>query len=261
MKTISYLLLTPAEAIYSALTDISKSIAFYLHDEESLHRVLAIDLCSKGFHIWQHYVDAMELLRALFSLATNSRKDSISAQNAGPQARLAVLQIATNNTALFMTTLALDILNPRNVDDRKSVMQIFAFLIRKVRRLLSTRSVPNITQKPLVLYPNLPRLMEAVVKSLDPNSTSNREAVLDAATDIIGQVVKTYVLLRISWPILKNHADSRLWTSTLPVKGWPSEQAKGLWSCMTLKLQLVSTFWMDTRCGQQLAAFLQMGGG
>jgi hypothetical protein len=116
----------------SALTDISKSIALYLHDEQSLYRVLAIDLCSRGFHIWQHYIDAMEILRALFTLATSSRKESISAQNAGPQARLAVLQIASNNTALFMTTLALDILNPLGVDHRKSVMQIVAFLIRKV---------------------------------------------------------------------------------------------------------------------------------
>ncbi|KAJ6554909.1 hypothetical protein DFH09DRAFT_1493798 [Mycena vulgaris] len=161
----------------NALTDISKSIALYLHDEQSLYRVLAIDLCSRGFHIWQHYIDAMEILRALFTLATSSRKETITAQNAGPQARLAVLQIASNNTALFMTTLALDILNPLGVDHRKSVMQIVAFLIRK---------------RPLVLYPNLPRLMEAVVKSLDPNSTSHREAVLDTATEILGHVVKTF---------------------------------------------------------------------
>ncbi|EGN97892.1 hypothetical protein SERLA73DRAFT_55174 [Serpula lacrymans var. lacrymans S7.3] len=161
----------------SSLVDISKSIALYLHDEQSPHRSLAIDLCSRGFHIWQHYVDAMETLRALCSLATNSRKENISAQNAGPQARLAVLQIASSNTPLFMTTLTLDILNPRNLDHRKSIMQLVAFLIRK---------------RPLVLYHNLPRLMEAVVKSLDPNSTSSRDAVLDTATEILGHVVKTF---------------------------------------------------------------------
>ena len=36
--------------------------------------------------------------------------------------------------------------------------------------------------------------MEAVVKSLDPNSTSDRELVLDTATEIIGYVVKTCVV-------------------------------------------------------------------
>ena len=35
--------------------------------------------------------------------------------------------------------------------------------------------------------------MEAVVKSLDPNSTSGREGILDTATQILGEVVKTYV--------------------------------------------------------------------
>lgn len=124
----------------SALTDISKSIALYLHDEQSLHRVLAVDLCSRGFHIWQHYIDAMEILRALFTLSTTSRKEAISTQNIGTQARLAVLQIATANTALFMTTLGLDILTPPNLEHRRTVLQIVAFLIRKVRNTFRHRA-------------------------------------------------------------------------------------------------------------------------
>ncbi|KAL4259622.1 WD40-repeat-containing domain superfamily protein [Pleurotus pulmonarius] len=161
----------------SVLTDIAKSIFLYMHAEDPIRRALAIDLCSRGFQIWQHYVDAMEMLRALFTLSTTSRKDSINVHNTAAQARAAVLSIASSNTPLFMTTLALDILNPSNLEYRKSVMQMVAFLIRK---------------RPLVLYPNLPRLMEAVVKSLDPNSTSHRDAVLDTATQIIGDVVKTF---------------------------------------------------------------------
>ncbi|KAG1899665.1 uncharacterized protein F5891DRAFT_1037747 [Suillus fuscotomentosus] len=161
----------------SSLIDISKSIALYLHDESSAYRGLAIDLCARGFQIWQHYIDAMAMLRALYTLATNARKENIPAQNIGPQARLAVLQIASSNTPLFMTTLTLDILNPKTLDQRKAVMQLVAFMIRK---------------RPLILYPNLPRLMEAVVKSLDPNSTASRDAVLDSATEIIGHVVKTF---------------------------------------------------------------------
>ncbi|KAG6814949.1 hypothetical protein H0H93_011569, partial [Arthromyces matolae] len=167
----------------STLTDISKSIAMYLHDGQSLHRVLAIDLCSRGFHIWQHYIDAMEILRALFTLSTSIGKDSISLYNVAPQARLAVLQIASANTPLFMTTLGLDILTPPTLDHRKAVMQIFAFLVKKTRGLIRY-------QRPLVLQPNLPKLMEAVVRSLDPNTTTHREAVLDLATEIISYVVK-----------------------------------------------------------------------
>ncbi|KAG5336899.1 hypothetical protein C0989_011594, partial [Termitomyces sp. Mn162] len=132
----------------------------------------------RGFHIWQHFIDAMEILRALFSLATSSRKESINLQNVGSQARLAVLQIATSNTALFMTTLGLDILTPPTLEHRKAVMQIVAFLIKK---------------RPLVLQPNIPKLMEAVVRSLDPNVTTHREAVIDTVTEIISYVVKTFL--------------------------------------------------------------------
>ncbi|KAJ3575868.1 hypothetical protein NP233_g816 [Leucocoprinus birnbaumii] len=159
------------------LRDISKSISLYLLDEKSSYRVLAIDLCSRGFNVWQHYIDSMEILRSLFMLATTSRKNDISTQNVGAQARAAVLFIATKNTPLFMSTLGLDILTPPTLEHRRSVLQIVAFLIRK---------------RPSVLQPNLPRLMEAVVKSLDPNNTTNREAVLDTATEIIGYVVKTF---------------------------------------------------------------------
>ncbi|KAH9891906.1 WD40 repeat-like protein [Cubamyces lactineus] len=161
----------------STLTDIAKSIAVYLHDETSPHRSLAIDLCSRGFQVWQQYVDAVEMLRALFTLATTTKKEAISVPNIGVQARVAVLHIAANNTPLFMTTLALDILHPRSVQHRKSVMQLVIFLIRK---------------KPLVLYSNLPRLVEAIVKSLDPNSSASRDAVLDSATEILSHIVQTF---------------------------------------------------------------------
>lgn len=79
----------------------------------------------------------MEILRALFSIAATPYKEAISVQNVGAQARLAILQISANNTALFMTTLGLDILTPPSLEHRQSVMQIVAFLIRRVRREVS----------------------------------------------------------------------------------------------------------------------------
>ncbi|PVF99519.1 hypothetical protein CPB86DRAFT_783642 [Serendipita vermifera] len=160
------------------ITDIATSIALYLHDESSAHRVLGIDLSSRGLQIWEGYTDTMEILRSLFELATSPRKetDLPIIRNPGSQARSAILHIATTNTHLFLTKLLLDILQPKTPDHGKSIMQILSFLIRK---------------KPLILYPNLSRLMEAVVKSMDPNS-SFREMILEAATDILGQMVKTY---------------------------------------------------------------------
>ncbi|KAG9122431.1 hypothetical protein FRC07_001177 [Ceratobasidium sp. 392] len=158
------------------VTDIAKSIALYLHDEAQAsstspaNRILSIELCSRGFQVWQHHVDAMEMLRALSGFAVAPP----GASKGGKEARAAILQIAASSTPLFMTTLSLDITQPKTVEHRRATMQLVAFIIRK---------------KPLVLYPNLPRLVEAVVKSLDPGS-SGRDAIMDAATEILAEVVR-----------------------------------------------------------------------
>lgn len=86
----------------------------------------------------------MEVLRALFGLAVCSRKENISVQNVGQQARQAILQIASTSTALFMTTLTLDILNPKSLEHRKIMMQVVAFLIRKVCIADTTSHNPTI---------------------------------------------------------------------------------------------------------------------
>ena len=122
----------PLLTTFSALTDISKSVLLYLHDEKSTYRVLAIDLCSRGFHVWQNYVNAMDTLRSLFDLATTVKKNAISVQNVGAQARLAVVSIAENSVPLFVGTMCLDILNPPSMEHRRSVLQILAYLTRKV---------------------------------------------------------------------------------------------------------------------------------
>ena len=83
----------------------------------------------------------MEILRALFNLATSAEKE----RNVGPQARMAVLQIASSNTPLFMTTLSLDILHPKNLQQRRSILQLVAYLIKKVQNRLSHSIPPPLT--------------------------------------------------------------------------------------------------------------------
>jgi WD repeat-containing protein 7 len=134
----------------------------YLHENDVSCKALAIDLCSRGFSVWQHYIDSMEMLRNLFNLATSTKKESISVQNVGPQALHAILRIVTDNTGIFMTTLSLDILHPQSLEHRKSVMQIVAFLIRKVGYFLihpSKNSLrKNLSRRSLLLsipiFPN-----------------------------------------------------------------------------------------------------------
>jgi hypothetical protein len=144
----------------------------YLNDPKCTHVNLAIELTSKSFQTWQSYVDPMDMLRRLFYLATH--KDA-SGANVAAQARLAVLHVASSNAPLFMSTLSMDILDAKTVQGRTSIMTLCVFMARK---------------RPALLENGLPRICEAVVKSLDPNVGKMRDDVWEAATVILNELVQ-----------------------------------------------------------------------
>ncbi|BGP41867.1 hypothetical protein JCM10449v2_005861 [Rhodotorula kratochvilovae] len=160
----------------SMLVDVASSVAIYLDEgAHPYHQAVAAELCSRGFAIWQNYVDAMGLVRALFALAIG--RNPATPNDLRILARNATLHVAGINTPLFMTTLLHDILNASTASSRNATLKLLGFLIRK---------------KPLVLYSNLPRVVEAVVKSLDPTISALRETVQQSATFILNELVRTF---------------------------------------------------------------------
>lgn len=118
------------------LKDIASSISIYINDNvRGVSQAIAIELCCRGFSIWQHYLDAMEVVRTLFGLATNKESGALVENRA--LARQATLHIASANTPLFMTTLSLDILHARSPAHCSATMRLVAFMVRKVRVRLS----------------------------------------------------------------------------------------------------------------------------
>ena len=146
----------------------------YLNDPACPELPLAIDLVSKGFTVWQTYVDPMDLLRRLSHFATHKEPSATGSTSIAAQARLAVLHVATSNPALFMSTLSMDILDAKSAAGRNSIMKLCVFLARK---------------QPALLENGLPRIAEAVVKSLDPNVGKMRDDVWQAATVILNELV------------------------------------------------------------------------
>lgn len=116
----------------------------------------------------------MEVLRSLFHLATAKA----AAGGLTLQARNASFHVASTNTPLFMTTLSYDIINAASPDQRNATMKLVALLAKR---------------KPLILYSSLPRILEAVVKSLDPNVTAMRDTVHSTATVILESLVNSCV--------------------------------------------------------------------
>jgi hypothetical protein len=125
---------------YSALKAVSGSLMLYLADIDNPHLPLAIELASKGFSTWQTYLDPMDLLRHLFRLSTLPNASHPTSSVSIPAlARLAVLHVATLNSALFMSTLYVDILDAKTVEGRKSIMKLCVYMARKKPGVLEGR--------------------------------------------------------------------------------------------------------------------------
>ena len=157
------------------LRAISRSVARCLaEDAPPSRQLIGAELSARGFELWQHYVDAPALVRQVCALATGRRAGApVELRAVGRQA---VLRVAGVNPPLFMTTLLHDMGNEA-AERRNATLKLLGFLIRK---------------KPLVLYPSLPRIAEAVVLSLDPTVSSLRQTVHQAATVILNELVRTY---------------------------------------------------------------------
>ncbi|ORX46362.1 hypothetical protein BCR36DRAFT_585180 [Piromyces finnis] len=106
---------------------------------------------------------------------TNSNHSVSSAMNL--TARQALIQIATYNTPLFITTLTFDLVHSKNIYERQSGLQLLSLFINK---------------KPLIIYPYLSKIVEAVVKSLDPNVPNMRENMIQSVTLSLHDLVKKF---------------------------------------------------------------------
>lgn len=159
----------------STLKDISTSILAVIAHGSPQNRFLAIDYSFRGFDVWQNYVDPSDMLKALFGLAVPKDTKSVGSVVVG-HARVAVLHLAASASAIFVTTLSLGIVDASTVEEREAVMRLCIFIARK---------------KPKVLFPSVPRLAEAVVKSLDPTRVTMRESIQETATIILNELVKT----------------------------------------------------------------------
>ncbi|KAJ9103892.1 hypothetical protein QFC21_002355 [Naganishia friedmannii] len=161
----------------SALKDVANSVLWYLQQEDNLvHQQLAVDLTGRGFDIWQNFIDPSDMLRSLFTIAVGKDEDG-QHQSIIAHARAAVIQLASTSGAIFITTITMDILDAKTIAQRNAIMKLCVFVARK---------------KPIVLLPSLPRLAEAVVKSLDPTRVNMRESIQQTATVILNELVSTY---------------------------------------------------------------------
>ncbi|KAI8333783.1 hypothetical protein EDC96DRAFT_17952 [Choanephora cucurbitarum] len=141
----------------------------------SMARTLSsMELLSQGFQTWEIYINAAEVLRTLFLYATDTQPVMALVSRG---AKMAVFQISRTNMPLVINTLTFDTINAKTVNDRMRCLKIVGSFVRK---------------EPILLYSHIHSVVEAVVKTLDPNIPHLREAMLPSVTSILHDLVKTY---------------------------------------------------------------------
>ncbi|KAI8080052.1 uncharacterized protein BX664DRAFT_286560 [Halteromyces radiatus] len=155
-------------------------------DPTTLTRILSsMELLSQGFSIWETYINASNVLRTLITYA-NSRSPSLRTTITQQQqqamirqgAKNAIFTIAQNNhMPLVIGTLTYDTIHAKNINHRLACLRMISSFIRK---------------NPMLLYGHVYRVMEAVVKTLNPNIPHMRESVLATATSTLHDLVRIY---------------------------------------------------------------------
>ncbi|ORZ11171.1 hypothetical protein BCR42DRAFT_421704 [Absidia repens] len=153
-------------------------------DSVTLTRILSsMELLGQGFTTWEVYINASNVLRTLFAYANQKDPAPTTTSNTSRQAirqgaNHAIFTIAKNNhMPLVIGTLTFDSTHAKKIDHRLGCLKIISTFIRK---------------NPLLLYGHVYRVIEAVVKTLDPNVPHMRESMLVAATATLHDLVNRY---------------------------------------------------------------------
>ncbi|KAJ3239674.1 hypothetical protein HDU78_002718 [Chytriomyces hyalinus] len=175
--------------------DVAETLdALLKEDVRGPYRMLAVELLGRGFKTWEPHVNASNVLRSIISTtglqspSTPSGAPSPSSKDGhgGSQplgnalvmvSRQAVVQIASINPGLFISTVTFDFVHSKIAAERVGGLKLLGMFIAK---------------KPLLLYSHVPRIIEAMVKSLDPNVPGMREAVQTVVTSNFAELVKTF---------------------------------------------------------------------
>ncbi|TPX62514.1 hypothetical protein PhCBS80983_g00232 [Powellomyces hirtus] len=192
--------------------DVAESLDQLLREEtpRNVYRIAAVELLGSGFPLWEPHINGTAVLRTLIAfsgLATPNLPGSAGSApppNAPPvptaspavmvASRLAIVQIASCNAALFISTLTMDLMHSKSASERAGSLKLLGMFIAK---------------KPLVLLPHLGRVVEAIVKCLDPNLPHLRDALQGIVTVNFAELVKRYPNVAF------HHASQRLAVGTM----------------------------------------------
>jgi hypothetical protein len=117
------------------------------------------------------------VLKTLFRFAIDTDSNAANAATVKAMSQKAIFQISAINTPLCISTLIYSTDNSKDPSEKSGFLRLISLFIRR---------------KQLLLYTSLSGLVEAVVKSLDPNIPKMRDVVLHTTTSVLHDLVKSF---------------------------------------------------------------------
>ncbi|KAI8801576.1 hypothetical protein BJ742DRAFT_684998 [Cladochytrium replicatum] len=190
------------------LRDLAQSLELVIReDTRNTYRLAAMELIGRAFSTLEPHMNGQQIIRMMVGMTglwgqppaptqgstsgqstptLQSTANSIPGALAGIanvsqsvmlMARNVVVQIAIANPSLFVTTECFDLMHAKTPGERLGSLKLLGMFIAK---------------RPLLAYPHVPKLMDAMVKSLDPNQASMREALQQTVTINFAEIVRTF---------------------------------------------------------------------
>eukprot|EP01134_Creolimax_fragrantissima_P008500 CFRG8500T1 len=148
----------------------------------------AAELLGEGFGTWMVHLDVPRLVLQLLAV-TGPVAQSSSNMFKGRAMYFGVLKkVATNSPRVLVTTISTFFVKSQSVPSRIHAMNVVLNLVREI---------------PDVFSEQVPRLVDLVVRSLDPHVPQLRDNCLEGSTKTLQEIVKRYMMVGFHAPSQK----------------------------------------------------------
>ncbi|KNC84960.1 hypothetical protein SARC_02851 [Sphaeroforma arctica JP610] len=148
----------------------------------------AAELLGEGFSTWMEHLDVPRLVLQLLAVTGPVVKSSTNAIKGRAMYFGVLKKVATNAPRVLVTTISNFFVKSQSVPSRIHAMNVVLNLVREI---------------PDVFGEQVPRLVDLVVRSLDPHVPQLRDNCLEGSTKTLQEIVKRYLMVSFHAPSQK----------------------------------------------------------
>ena len=171
---------------------IVRTLLALLNHPAELHRASAAELLGTGYPAWRAHLSPPALIRALFRLSVLHARDTAGDAGAGAASGAAD---SAPPSPFFSALLSVGMLETHAFCHAMGALAVHMEAAHADRVMAVSALISLVKARGSSLEAELPIVVEAVMKPLDPSVPSLREGLLAASTTALRELVKRYPMM------------------------------------------------------------------